>query len=92
MYEISGVVYSSGWRHKKRTKRTIFIRIEKYYLRITLFENPLIKYFELNIEEQQMLEFEVAKLTPVKSFTRLNIGYLFAMQHGAKVIFDGDFK
>jgi len=44
----------------------------------------------LSIEEQEKLPFQIVKLIPTKSYTRKNIGYLWAMQHGAKVIYDTD--
>jgi len=44
----------------------------------------------LSMEEQQWLGYTVSELLPVGSLTRKNIGYLYAIQHGAEVILDTD--
>nr|GEW04855.1 probable glycosyltransferase STELLO1 [Tanacetum cinerariifolium] len=44
----------------------------------------------LSLEEQAKLGFRVVDYLPYDSFVRKNVGYLFAIQHGAKKIFDFD--
>jgi len=44
----------------------------------------------LSVAEQQRLGYSIVPLTPTASYTRKNIGYLFAIAHGAEVIFDTD--
>ncbi|GFR95441.1 conserved uncharacterized protein [Elysia marginata] len=44
----------------------------------------------LDIKKQRELNFYTAEETPVRSYTRKNIGYLYAIQHGAKVIYETD--
>ncbi len=44
----------------------------------------------LNIFEQETLNYKSFKTIPFNSYTRKNIGYLFAIQNGAKFIYDTD--
>lgn len=44
----------------------------------------------LSLEQQANLGFRVVDHLPYDSFVRKNVGYLFAIQHGAKKIFDAD--
>ncbi|KAK4798615.1 hypothetical protein SAY86_030941 [Trapa natans] len=44
----------------------------------------------LSLEQQASLGFLVMEYLPYDSFVRKSIGYLFAIQHGAKMIFDAD--
>ena len=44
----------------------------------------------LSIEEQRKSKNDFVDLMPERSFARKNIGYLFAIRHGAKVIYDFD--
>lgn len=44
----------------------------------------------LDTESQKSLGFEISKLLPVDHYSRKNIGYLYAIQHGAKFIYDTD--
>lgn len=44
----------------------------------------------LDLKRQEQLEYAVTKFLPEDSFTRKTIGYLFALRHGAKVIYDTD--
>ena len=44
----------------------------------------------LNIKKQEILNYKIFESTPFNSYTRKNIGYLFAIQHGAKYIYDTD--
>ena len=44
----------------------------------------------LSVERQAELGYNIHKLIPYKHYGRKNIGYLFAIQHGAKVIYDTD--
>lgn len=44
----------------------------------------------LSVEKQQELDYEIAKLLPWNHYCRKNIGYLYAIQHGAKLIYETD--
>ncbi|XP_057513133.1 probable glycosyltransferase STELLO1 [Actinidia eriantha] len=44
----------------------------------------------LSMEEQANLGFRVVDFLPYESYVRKSVGYLFAIQHGAKRIFDAD--
>lgn len=44
----------------------------------------------LSLEEQANLGFRVVDYLPYDSYVRKTVGYLFAIQHGAKKIFDAD--
>ena len=44
----------------------------------------------LSVEDQQNIKHPFVEMIPYRSFARKNIGYLFAVRHGAKVIFDFD--
>ncbi|XP_058225310.1 probable glycosyltransferase STELLO1 [Rhododendron vialii] len=44
----------------------------------------------LSMEEQANLGFRVVDYLPYESYVRKSVGYLFAIQHGAKRIFDAD--
>ncbi|KAF5473273.1 hypothetical protein F2P56_009897 [Juglans regia] len=44
----------------------------------------------LSLEQQASLGFRVVDFLPYDSFVRKTVGYLFAIQHGAKKIFDAD--
>lgn len=44
----------------------------------------------LDVKAQESLGFKSTKLLKYKSYTRKNIGYLYAIQHGAKVIYETD--
>ncbi|KAI3830176.1 hypothetical protein L1987_04310 [Smallanthus sonchifolius] len=44
----------------------------------------------LSLEEQAKLGFRVVDYLPYDSYVRKTVGYLFAIQHGAKKIFDFD--
>jgi hypothetical protein len=44
----------------------------------------------MNIQEQKQLGFNIFKSVPFNSYTRKNLGYLFAIKHGAKFIYDTD--
>ena len=44
----------------------------------------------LDINKQQDLDFKSFKTTPFNSYTRKNIGYLFAIENGARFIYDTD--
>lgn len=44
----------------------------------------------LSVAEQLKLNFRLAEQCPFNHYARKNIGYLFAMRHGADVIFDTD--
>ncbi|KAH7284640.1 hypothetical protein KP509_34G063900 [Ceratopteris richardii] len=44
----------------------------------------------LSVEQQAALKYEVLAHLPFTSHVRKSVGYLFAIQHGAKVIYDGD--
>lgn len=44
----------------------------------------------LSLEQQAKLEFRILEYLPYDSYVRKSVGYLFAIQHGAKMIFDAD--
>ncbi|KAG6771278.1 hypothetical protein POTOM_022626 [Populus tomentosa] len=44
----------------------------------------------LSLEQQATLGFRVSGFLPFDSYLRKSVGYLFAIQHGAKKIFDAD--
>ncbi|KAF5750217.1 hypothetical protein HS088_TW03G00550 [Tripterygium wilfordii] len=44
----------------------------------------------LSLEQQASLGFRVVDYLPYDSYVRKSVGYLFAIQHGAKKIFDAD--
>ncbi|KAL1815196.1 hypothetical protein ACET3Z_017770 [Daucus carota] len=44
----------------------------------------------LSVEQQVKLGFRVVDYLPYDSYVRKSVGYLFAIQHGAKKIFDAD--
>ncbi|KAM2437135.1 hypothetical protein EV1_014209 [Malus domestica] len=44
----------------------------------------------LSLEQQAQLGFRVLEYLPYDSYVRKSVGYLFAIQHGAKKIFDTD--
>ncbi|KAF3442694.1 hypothetical protein FNV43_RR16611 [Rhamnella rubrinervis] len=44
----------------------------------------------LSLEQQAKLGFRVVDYLPYESYVRKTVGYLFAIQHGAKKIFDAD--
>lgn len=44
----------------------------------------------LSIKNQEYLNYKTFSSTPFNSYTRKNIGYLFAIQNGAKYIYDTD--
>jgi hypothetical protein len=44
----------------------------------------------LDPEQQQKLGYNICKHLPWNHYTRKNIGYLYAIEHGAKIIFDTD--
>lgn len=46
--------------------------------------------FYLTVQKQQMLHFRVLDHMPWKHFGRKNIGFLWAISHGARVIYDTD--
>ena len=47
-----------------------------------------ILYFSIN--EQKKLEYDIIKNYNLNSYSRKNIGYLYAIQHGAKEIYEID--
>ncbi|XP_078374528.1 uncharacterized protein LOC144658081 [Oculina patagonica] len=44
----------------------------------------------LSVEKQKSLGYHIHDLLPYKSYARKNIGYLYAIQHGAKIIYETD--
>ncbi|WOL04058.1 putative glycosyltransferase STELLO2 [Canna indica] len=44
----------------------------------------------LSLDQQASLGFRTVDFLPYHSYVRKSVGYLFAIQHGAKVIFDAD--
>lgn len=44
----------------------------------------------LSIEKQQNLPYKIVKYLPWNHYARKNLGYLYAIEHGAKIIYDTD--
>jgi hypothetical protein len=44
----------------------------------------------LSIQDQAQLGYEISRLCPYNHYTRKNIGYLYAIQQGADIIYDTD--
>ena len=44
----------------------------------------------MSVEKQKSLGYRIHDLLPYKSYARKNIGYLYAIQHGAKIIYETD--
>lgn len=44
----------------------------------------------LSVEDQSELGYEFARLCPFNHYARKNIGYLYAIEHGAELIYDTD--
>lgn len=44
----------------------------------------------LSVDDQKKLGYQIVNLLPYKSYARKNIGYLYAIHHGAKQIYDTD--
>jgi len=44
----------------------------------------------LSVEKQLSLDYELPKLLPMNHYSRKNIGYLYAIENGAEVIYDTD--
>lgn len=44
----------------------------------------------LSLEKQQRLGYKILDFLPTDSYARKNIGYLYAIQHGAKIIYELD--
>ena len=54
-----------------------------------IFKNSK-KLIFLSVEDQINLGYNITKYIPTNSYSRKNIGYLFAIQHGAKEIYETD--
>lgn len=44
----------------------------------------------LSVEQQEQLGYQISKLLPWNHYCRKNIGYLYAIEHGARIIYDTD--
>ena len=55
----------------------------------SIFKNST-RIIYLSLEDQNKLNYNITKYIPYNSYTRKNIGYLFAIQHGAKEIYETD--
>jgi len=44
----------------------------------------------LSVETQKELGYQINAYIPYKSYARKNIGYMYAVQHGAKIIYESD--
>lgn len=51
---------------------------------------PGDKLVFLDVQAQMDLPYSINKLLPFDHFSRKNIGYMYAIHHGAKEIYDGD--
>ena len=57
------------------------------------FDSPLHSYpntIYLSIDQQEELGFRTTLRLPYKSYSRKNIGYLYAIAHGAQVVYETD--
>ena len=64
----------------------IVIYIQDYFFETTLGQNVIF----LSDEDQKKITNDFVKSMPWHSFGRKNIGYLYAITNGAKVIWDFD--
>ena len=55
---------------------------------VFLFSHPNCVF--LGVEKQKTLGYRIHDLLPYKSYSRKNMGYLYAIQHGAKMIYETD--
>ena len=55
---------------------------------VEFFSYPNVVF--LDVEKQKQLGYKVHSMLKYKSYTRKNIGYLYAIQHGAKIIYETD--
>ncbi|MGB3512087.1 MAG: hypothetical protein WBA93_23175 [Microcoleaceae cyanobacterium] len=57
-------------------------------------KTPMIQSSEnliyLSIDDQKKLGYDIVKYCPYNHYARKNIGYLYAIEHGADVIYDTD--
>ncbi len=44
----------------------------------------------LSVEDQEKLNYHIVKHLPWRHYGRKNVGYLYAIEHGAKIIYDTD--
>jgi hypothetical protein len=61
-----------------------------YVAQLGFHTNSSMCFVYLSVDRQFELEYQVVKLLPFDSFGRKNIGYVFAIHHGAKVVYDTD--
>lgn len=61
---------------------------EKYLEQLGIENEACLIY--LSLQEQNELGYAILKYIPINSFGRKNIGYIFAVQHGARIIYDTD--
>jgi hypothetical protein len=61
---------------------------EIYTLQLAARHDACVVY--LNVSDQEKLGYSILDYIQLDSFGRKNIGYLFAIQHGAQVIYDTD--
>ena len=59
-----------------------------YTIPWTILDDVVVVY--MSPEDQRSWEWPLLRFVPFNSFSRKNIGYLFALKHGAKVIWDFD--
>lgn len=64
--------------------------IGDYKSPFTKYKNNKENLIYLSLEDQQELNYNIIKTIPISSFSRKNIGYLYAINHGAKMILDLD--
>lgn len=64
--------------------------IEADYMHAFSDANPQKCMVYLTVEKQLALDYEILHFLPLNSFGRKNIGYIFAIHHGANVIYDTD--
>ena len=57
-------------------------------LNLSFFSYPNVVF--LSVEKQNQLGYRTATVLPFHSYSRKTIGYLYAIQHGAKIIYETD--
>ena len=70
--------------------KTLILSLNESNDRICNLFNSSDKLVYLSIKDQLRLSYNILKYIPMNSYCRKNIGYLFAIEHGAKEIFEID--
>ena len=67
---------------------TVVIKSLTIFCFVHFYSHPNCVF--LSVEKQKSLGYRIHDLLPYKSYARKNIGYLYAIQHGAKIIYETD--